>query len=175
MDTILILDPDVEHAANLERALGPSSCRTALCEDAMLPSVAAMAETSSALHSRTNGSTVSLIHGSMADTKFFAVAIYPARAIEFWERPSRDELFEFAKANLDLLLRPGHALGTWFNDFECVHVVDVVVCVPTLDTALHLGLCFNQCSVFDLEHRREIAIPRSHQDSHLYPGGSRDA
>ena len=67
-------------------------------------------------HSKTHGSTVSLIHGNMAGQKLFSVSIYPERTFELWESPTRQELFDFAKANVDLLLKPGHAIGTWFND-----------------------------------------------------------
>jgi hypothetical protein len=135
--------------------------------DAMLSCIESAVDTSYALHGRTNGSTVSLIDGSMAGKNFFAVSIYPARKIELWERPSWQELFEFAKANLDLLLKPDHALGTWFNDRECVHVIDVIVCIPDRDDAMDLGLRF------DLVARREISLPHQGFNANLLAGGAR--
>jgi len=112
-----------------------------------------------ALHNKTNGSTISLIHGDMAGRRFFSVSIYPERTVEFWARPSWEELFAFTKANLNELRKPGHALGTWFNDRHLVHVVDVVVCVPERGAALDLGFRFGQLSIFDLEARREVPVP----------------
>src|SRR5208337_3053430 len=137
----------------------PNAAATLPICDAMLSCIAGAVDTSHALHNRTNGSTVSLIHGSMADKKLFSVSIYPSRSITLWERPSREELFEYAKANLDLLLKPAHALGTWFNDWSLCHVLDVVVLVRNRDDAVELGLRSDQVAIFDLEARREILIP----------------
>ena len=128
--------------------------------NAMLSCIAGAVDTSFAQHNRTNGSTVSLVHGTMVGKQLFSVSIYPGRSITLWDRPSWNELFEFAKANLELLLRPAHALGTWFNDWELVHVVDVVVCVPDRDAALDLGLRFEQVAIYDLDARREIPVPQ---------------
>jgi hypothetical protein len=108
---------------------------------------------------------VSLIYGNTEDEKLFTVSIYPDRAKEFWERPSWQELFEFAKANVDLLSKPGHALSTWFSDWDLVHVADVVICIPDRDVALELGRRFDQLAILDLEARREIPISRASQES----------
>jgi hypothetical protein len=111
----------------------------------------------------------------MAGKKLFAVSIYPARKIELWTRPSWQEFFEFAKANLDLLLKPDHALGTWFDDYELIHCLDVVVLVRDLDDAVELGLRSDQVAIFDLEARREIPIRRSRRgfNASLQAGGAR--
>ena len=112
------------------------------------------------LHNQTNGSTVSLIDGNMVGTKHFSVSIYPTRSVVLWERPTRHELFDFALANLELLLKPANALGTWFDDWNQVHVLDVVLLVSDRDAALELGLRFDQLAIFDLESRQEIPIAR---------------
>ena len=127
--------------------------------DAMLSCIASAVDTSYTQHNRTNGSTVSLVHGNMADRKLFSVSIYPTRTIVLWERPTRQELFDFALANLELLLKPAHALGTWFDDWNQVHVLDVVLLVPDRDAALALALCHGQIAIFDLESRCEIPVP----------------
>jgi len=151
-----------------------SAAITLPISDAMLSCIAGAVSTSHDLHNRTNGSTVSLAYGSMAGKNFFAVSIYPARKIEFWERPSWQELFEFAKANLDLLLKPNCALSTWFNDRECLHIADVVACTPDRDAAVGLGLRADQEAVFDLEARREIPIPLPRQgfNANQHTGGA---
>ncbi len=127
-------------------------------EDAMLSCIAGAVNVSFAQHNRTNGATVSLMHGNMVGKKLFSVSIYPSRSITLRERPTWEELFEFAKANLDLLLRPGHALGTWFDEYDLVHCLDVVVLVRDRDDAMELGFRFDQIAIFDLEARRETPI-----------------
>src|SRR5665213_2349365 len=127
-----------------------------------------------ASHNRTNGSTASFSCGDMKDEKLFIVSINPDRAKEFVERPSWQELFEFAKTNLDLLSKPDHALGTWFNDWNLVHIFDIVICIPDRDVALELGRRFDQLAIFDLEARREIPISRVPQEAtaKLVEGGN---
>jgi len=125
---------------------------------AMLSYIARAVDISFAQHSGTNGSTVSLIHGSMVGKKLFSASIYPSRSITLWKRPSWEVLFDYIKANLDLLLRPGHALGTWFNDYECIHCLDLVVLVRNRDAAMEMGRHSDQLAIFDLEGSREISI-----------------
>ena len=128
--------------------------------EVMLSCVASAVDAAFALHDRTNGSTMSLIDGNMADRKLFSVAIYPERTIDFWESPTRQELFDFALTNLELLLRPAHALGTWFDDWNQIHVFDVVLLVSGRDEAVALALGNSQVAAFDLELRREIPVSR---------------
>ena len=123
-------------------------------------SVKKLVDVSFAQHNRTNGSTVSLIDGSMVGKKLFSVSIYPSRSMTLWERPSWEELFDYTKANLDLLLKPGHAMGTWFNDYGLMHVLDVVVCLSDRNEALHLARRYRQLAIYDLQSRREIPAPR---------------
>lgn len=132
--------------------------------DAMLACITSAADTAFDQHNRTNGSTVSLIHGSMVGQKLYSVSIYPSRSITLWEPPTRENFFEYAKANLDPLLRPSHALGSWFNGWDLVHCLDVVVLVSDLNAAFELGRLHNQIAIFDLEARREISIPRTARD-----------
>jgi hypothetical protein len=115
-------------------------------------------QTTIELHSWSHGATVSLSKGNMVGQKLFAVSIYPERAIELTVQPSWRQLFVFVLANLDLLLKPDRALGTWFDDLPGVHVLDVVICVSDRDTALELGLRFHQRSIFDLATSRAIPI-----------------
>jgi hypothetical protein len=116
-------------------------------------------------HSRTHGSTVSLIHGNMVGQQLFSVSIYPSRTINLWPTPTWDEIFSFAQANLDRLLKPSHALGSWFNDWKLEHVFDVVVLTSDHDAALELGRRFDQLAIFDLAARREIPILRVPQEA----------
>ena len=117
-----------------------------------------LVETALELHFRTNGATVSLSQGNMAGRKLFAVSIYPERTVKLSVQPSRHNLFAFVVANLALLLMPGRALGTWFDDRDGVHVLDVVVCLSDRHAALKLGSLFRQWSIFDLSTCRELRI-----------------
>jgi hypothetical protein len=109
-------------------------------------------------HSKTHGSTVSLFHGNMVGQKLFSVSIYPARTIKLWAPPRWQQLFAFALANTDLLLKPIHALGTWTNDWTGEHILDVVVLSSDRDEALALALHYGQAAAYDLELRREIPV-----------------
>ena len=148
--------------ANVDReAWRRSPSGTLPIGDAMLSHIAGAVDISFAQHNRTNGSTVSLVHGNMVGRKLYSISIYPSRSIALWGRPSWEEMFEFTKANLDILQKPGRAIGSWFNDWGLVHVLDVVVLVRDPNVALKLGHRFNQLAIFNLETRREIPIPRS--------------
>jgi hypothetical protein len=116
-------------------------------------------------HAKTNGSTVSLSHGNMVGQKLFAVSPYPDRTVELPTRPTWQQLFSFALANADLLLKPAHALGSCFNEWKLKHELDVVVLSSDRDAALARGLRAGQRSIFNLEERREIAVPSPTQAS----------
>jgi len=143
---------------NSDDAVNPPKQHKPCQVGAPLSSLADLIDIAFASHNRSNGATVSLHDGNMEDKKLFTVSIYPEHAQEFWERPTWQELFDFAKARLDLLSKADHALGIWFNDYELIHVIDVVICIPDCELALELGRRFDQVAIFDLETRREIPI-----------------
>jgi len=97
----------------------------------------------------------------MAAQKQFAVSVYPERTIEFRDTPRWQDVAEFVVLNLNLLLRPCHAFGSWFNEPKHTHVFDIVVCLRDRQTALELGQRFNQVSIFDLDNLQEIMIEKS--------------
>lgn len=111
-----------------------------------------------ALHTAAGGATVSLMDGSLAGRNCYAVSIYPERTLELSAAPSPVQLLKFAIHNLDLLLLPGRALGTWVNRDKGTHVIDVVDCPHDRDVALELGSRFKQLSIFDLAADQEIPI-----------------
>jgi hypothetical protein len=94
----------------------------------------------------------------MAGLSFFAVSIYPKRSSQLTTCPTWEDLFEFALAHVDVLLKPFHAIGTWFNRHLNVHVLDIVVLVADRAEAMELGLRFQQWSIFDLSKCSEIPI-----------------
>jgi hypothetical protein len=110
------------------------------------------------LQSLTNGATVSLQDGNLTGRRLFAISIYPERSVALPAVPTWHNIFAFVSLNVDLIVKPCHAFGLWFDDAEGVHVLDVVICLPDRRTALELGQTFNQTSIFDLAARREIAV-----------------
>ncbi len=158
-DSAVVENPSIIHAT-AQPSSAPDPAATLPIWEAMLSGIAGAVDIAYDLHNRTNGATVTLKSGDMAGKKLFAVSIYPAHTIELWERPTWQEIFDFAQARVDLLLKPGHALGIWFDDYNQVHMLDVVLLVADLDTALALALQNNQIAIFDLGSRREIEVSR---------------
>jgi hypothetical protein len=117
-----------------------------------------MATTATTLHAQHAGSTVSVTDGNMAGLPRFAVSTHPERTAELANAPTWTLLFAFAVLNSDLLLVPGHAMGTWFQNQRKRHVLDVVVCPSSLDEAIRQAISNRQEAIYDLEHGREISL-----------------
>lgn len=111
-------------------------------------------------HTRTCGSTVSVFEGNLVGRSLFAVSLFSTRTVEFDAPPTWRQLFVFVLLNSDLLLSPGYALGTWFDEHRGIHVLDVVVSVSGLQVALELARQFNQSAIFDLARLQEIPVHR---------------
>jgi hypothetical protein len=126
--------------------------------ETVIPQVAKLVRNAAALHNERSGSTVSLSHGNMDGLNFYAVSAYPERTVELAAEPSWEMLFAYAAINLDLLLVPGHALGTWLDIDRKLHVLDVVLCPSSVGEAIRLGVLYGQKAIFDLQSRREISL-----------------
>ena len=103
---------------------------------------------------------MSLIYGNLAEEAFCGLPPIQSAPSNSGKHQAGEQLFEFALANLDHLLKPGHALGTWFYDYGLVHVIDVVVCLSDRDEALDVAKRSRQLAIFDLQFRREIPVRR---------------
>jgi hypothetical protein len=136
-------NPKTQGAASLSSAEG------------LTASVLRLVDSASALHASAGGSTVSLTDGDLLGRKLFAVSIYPERSVELITPPTWQNIFAFALLNLDLLTKPRHAFGSWIN---LSHVLDVVICLPRVRTALELGRIFNERSIYDLETAQETMV-----------------
>lgn len=124
----------------------------------VVPLLAAAAKMAALLHAKSHGSTVSVTEGNLLGHSRFAVSIYPEASAELTGPPTPDLLFAFAVLNADLLLLPDHALGTWFDCQRNRHVLDVVVCLTSLHTAICLGIDHGQQAIFDLREAKEISL-----------------
>jgi hypothetical protein len=129
----------------------------------VVPLTAKMAATATALHAHWSGSTVSVTDGNMSGLPRFAVSTHPERTMETTKAPTWRLLFAFAVLNLDLLLLPNHALGTWFQHQRRQHILDVVECPASLDEAIRLGLLHGQEAIYDLEAGKEISLVTGHE------------
>lgn len=128
----------------------------------MISCIGGVADQASSSHSKTNGSTISLIHGNLAGERLFSVSIYPGHTAELRTPPTWQQFFSFALKNADLLLKPAHALGSWLDDdWTHKHVLDVVVVLSDREEALDLGARFDQRSIYSLELGQVIVVPRS--------------
>lgn len=135
-------------------ASGPSSTHL----EQVVPLIAKLAATATALHTDRSGSTVSVAEGSMAGLPRFAVCTHPERTVELTVVPTWNLVFAFSVLNLDLLLQLGYALGTWFHLQRKRHVLDIVECPSSLYHAIRLGLRYGQDAIYDLEADREISL-----------------
>jgi hypothetical protein len=125
----------------------------------LISRIAEAAKTVFALHTESNGATVSVIDGNMAGRKLYAVSMYPELTYELKAPPSRRLLLAYALTNMAVLVQPGRALGTWFNKPKG-HVLDLVMCCPDRAVAIALGRRFHQSCIYDLAAGREIHISR---------------
>jgi hypothetical protein len=110
------------------------------------------------IHAKATGATVSLQDGNLVGRKLFAVSIFPERSAARSAAASWQNIFAFVSLNVDLLLKPCHAFGLWFDDSKRVYVLDVVLCLSDRRTALELGRTFGQKSIYDLAACKEIKI-----------------
>ena len=124
----------------------------------LLVAILIAADAAHQLHAVFGGSTISLRDGNLLGLPLYAVSIYPQRSVEISTAPTRRDLLAFLVGNRDLLLRPGHAFGSWVNKYTQCHVLDVVVTIRDREAALELGRKFHQQAIFDLANREEIAV-----------------
>lgn len=123
-----------------------------------LPDIARMIAT---LTEANGGATWNLVEGDLAGRPFFAVSVFPERAVIVADRPSVElavEIEDFIRANRPTLVEdPQLSIGTWVNEGQ-VHL-DLSITVSDRETALAIGQRHNQQAIFDLATFEEIAVP----------------
>lgn len=127
------------------------------------------------LHSKDGGATVSVMDGNMAGRKLYAVSIYPECTVTFKGPLIWGLLYAFARKNVAELLKPGRAIGTWYNRPKKRLEIDIVVCCPDLAVAIALGERSHQSCVYDLAARREIHLSRPARPLRPAHAGGRNA
>lgn len=132
-------------------------------------------DTALAWYSKNGGATVSVMDGNMAGRKLYAVSIYPERTITLKVPPDWRQLFVYALKNVAELLKPGRALGIWYNRPKGRYELDIVVCCHDLAVAITLGQRSRQSCVYDLAVGREIHIGRQARPLPPAHAGGRNA
>ena len=106
------------------------------------------------------GETLDLKTGeSLTGKRVFAVSPYPERSLVF--RPGEmingkavdlngKSLYEYARKNIDLLEKPNHYLGLWYDKKSKQWYIDVVVTTKSKAKATMIGRKGNQISIADL-------------------------
>jgi|ERR1700722_9060236 len=158
----------VERVASSVRASEPPTFTPALPKtqatiippslEALTASMVRLVDAACEVHSDSTGATVSLTDGDMVGQKLFAVSIYAERSVGLPARPTWQNIFAFVWLNVDLLVKPGHAFGLWFDKSEHTYVLDVVICLSSRRTALELGRMFGEKSIYALATRQVIVI-----------------
>lgn len=112
-------------------------------------------------HALNQGATFEARTGQSAAGKpFIAVSAFKDRQRVLDHPPSPDELRAFVTTNADLTRRPGVGVGSWYNEQDGKHYVDVVllerkdkVSREVIDLIANR---FGQHATFDLEGMREL-------------------
>ena len=107
------------------------------------------------LTSRSGGATFSFEEGSLAGRELYAVATAPHRTVITHGAPALPEIRKFVLANLDLLARPHHHIGTWVDKRSGRGYLDVSLSVESRAVALRLAHLTHQKAIFNLHSMKE--------------------
>lgn len=109
------------------------------------------------LHQRNGGATFSLYFGELSGQELYAVSVYPERsALEPGKTIDLTILRRFI-SDVGLLLHdPRNSIGTWYDADNDETYLDVSTILPDQETAVTLGIRYNQIAVYDLANGAEI-------------------
>lgn len=108
------------------------------------------------LHRDNGGSTYNPGKGNLAGTDNYAVAAHPERGAVLEHQPTAEDIQQFAEKNKDLLSNPDKSIGTWHDESNNTHALDVVHTIPDRDQAVALGEKNSQKAIFNLKNNEEI-------------------
>lgn len=114
-----------------------------------------------ARHAQTGGSSTNLVIGKAVSPQEgrYLVSPFEDRQLVLDKPPTDEDLAAFAQKNSDLLSKPGHNLGTWFNaEGDKKHYIDVAIGNNDLETALELGRQHKQKAIYDLVEGKDIPV-----------------
>ena len=96
----------------------------------------------------------------------YAVSPYPERSAVFDKRVTRGDLRKFMQDNAELLAKPGHAVGAWYDPDGKKTYLDVSIVTENKDEAIRLGREHNQIAVFDFKSGSTVATGGTGEATH---------
>lgn len=112
------------------------------------------------LHTQNGGATYNLASKrSLVGEPFYAISAFPDRGLVLDHAPTDADFANYIHKNLDLLEKPEHSIGTWFNPDDKKHYLDISITEPDRAKALALGKQHNQLAIFDLKNLDTINVP----------------
>lgn len=110
-------------------------------------------------HQVTGGSTTNLVTGEdLAGTPNYAVAVYKDREVKILGQPSEEDVRSFIEDNAEVLMTPGHTLGTWYNPDDGYTYIDISITTPSMQAALDVGRRNAQLAIFNLQTFETIPV-----------------
>lgn len=103
-------------------------------------------------HNKTGGSTFNTVAGNLKGQDYWVVSPYPERTrIIGGPKITREDVTDYVRANLDLLMYTHLSIGTWYNGQENVTYFDIVETVEDRAVAEMLARQHNQQAIYSLE------------------------
>lgn len=90
-------------------------------------------------------------------TTGFSVSVYPEYELQL-KSLRVASIASYISDHWDLLQKPNHAIGTWFNTENKTHYLDIVILVHDKDNAREFAEQHNQLAFFDLGNKEEIRL-----------------
>jgi len=91
-------------------------------------------------------------------TDGYGVSPYPERSQIFTKQVTLTDMRKFIKTNKDLLSKPSHAVGTWYDPSDKKTFLDVSIVVKDKKDADKLGRQHNQRSMFEFKTGKTIDL-----------------
>lgn len=109
------------------------------------------------LHSRNGSATFNLHFGDLSGQTLYAVSLFPERTAKAKGSLLRPQaVAAFLRKNSDLLGDPRNSVGCWYSEEKDATFLDVSTTLPSRQTAIGLGMRYNQIAVFDLAREEVI-------------------
>ena len=110
-------------------------------------------------HLADDGSTFDPRTGeNFKDQEAFSVSPYKDRETVISEELTSAHIDDFMRANADLLEKPDHVVGTWFNKDDGKSYLDVSILSKDRDEALRIGAENDQLEPFALKNLEDIPV-----------------
>ena len=110
-------------------------------------------------HNIEGGATFDLAGKNLAGENVFVVGAYPNRSMVIkGAKVTKEQIEDFAFKNGDLVSRPRHTIGTWFDKETGNTVLDVSVTRGSQEEAMKLAQEQGQKAIFNLKTMEEIPV-----------------